>query len=76
VEVLAAASTFVSVSILIKFPKAPPKPLWDFSSFSFLFRLGGLWHACGLSNMPKSSCYVVQENGTMFYYISVTVHAY
>jgi hypothetical protein len=68
VDVLATASTFVSVSILIKFPKAV-------SSFSFLFHLGGLWHACGLSNVPKWSCYVAQENGTMFYYISVTVCA-
>jgi hypothetical protein len=40
VDGLTAALTFVSVSVLIKFPKAPPEPLWEFSSFSFLFRLG------------------------------------
>jgi hypothetical protein len=40
VDVLTAASTFVFVFVLIKFPKAPPEPLWEFSSFSFLFRLG------------------------------------
>ena len=73
VDILTTALTFVFISILIKFPKALPELLWEFLLFLFLFCFSYLWHACGLSNTPKISCYVVQENGTMFYFISVTV---
>jgi len=48
VDVLTAA---VSVSVLIKFPKAP---LWEFSSFSFLFRLGWVRQAW-LSNTSQKN---------------------
>jgi len=45
VDVLTAALTFVSVSVLIKFPKAPPEPLWEFVFVSVSLRLSsaGLW---------------------------------
>jgi hypothetical protein len=56
VDVLTAALTFVSVSVLIKFPEAPPEPL---SLFSFVFRLGCVRQACGLSNTSQKSCRVV-----------------